>query len=112
MGYICALLASLMFGTNGSINKVVLAAGVTPGQLTLFRSLSGAVVGGAILFATNRAAFRVSARELLHLAVLGVVGVAMVQWFYALAISRMPVGIALLIEYTAILMVAVVARFV
>ncbi len=110
MGYIYALLASLLFGANGSVNKVVLGAGVTPSQLTLVRSMSGAVLCGAVLLATNRRAFRVSPRELLALAALGVIGVAMVQWFYALAISRLPVGIALLIEYTAVLIVAVVAK--
>jgi drug/metabolite transporter (DMT)-like permease len=35
-----------------------------------------------------------------------------VQWFYLVAISRLPVGLALLIEYTAPLMVALWARFV
>jgi len=112
MGYLYALLSSLLFGANGSVNKTVLAAGVTPGQLTLMRCLAVAVLGGAMLLATNRRALRVSRRELVQFAVLGVVGVAMVQWFYAVAIGRMPVGIALLIEYTAVLMVAVVARFV
>jgi drug/metabolite transporter (DMT)-like permease len=111
MGYLFALFASLLFGANGSVNKVVLEAGVTPAELTLVRSLSGAVLCGALLLATNRRAFRVTPRELLSLAVLGVVGVAMVQWFYAVAIRQMPVGIALLIEYTAVLMVAVIARF-
>jgi drug/metabolite transporter (DMT)-like permease len=110
MGYGCALLSALLFGANGSVAKVVLGAGITAGQLTLFRSLSAAVVGGALLLATNRSALRVSRRELVSLAALGIVGVAMVQWLYALALGRLPVGIALLIEYTAVLMVAVVAR--
>ncbi len=110
MGYGCALLSALLFGANGSVAKVVLAAGITPAQLTLFRSLSSALVGAAVLLATNRSALRISLREMASLAVLGVVGVAMVQWLYAVALERLPVGIALLIEYTAILMVAVVAR--
>ena len=110
MGYACALLSALLFGANGSVAKVALAAGITPGQLTLFRSLSAALVGGVLLLATNRSALRVTRRELLNLAALGVIGVAMVQWLYAVALGRLPVGIALLIEYTAVLMVAVVAR--
>jgi drug/metabolite transporter (DMT)-like permease len=59
---------------------------------------------------TDRRALRVSRRELVHSAVLGIVGVALVQWLYAVAIERLPVGVALLIEYTAVLMVAVVGR--
>jgi drug/metabolite transporter (DMT)-like permease len=42
----------------------------------------------------------------------GVTGIAMVQWLYFVAIQRMPVGIALLFEYTAPLMVALWVRFV
>jgi drug/metabolite transporter (DMT)-like permease len=110
MGYGCALMAALLFGANGSVAKVVLGAGITPAQLTLFRSLSAALVGGAVLLATDRGALRVSRRELVNLAALGIVGVALMQWFYAIAIDRLPVGIALLIEYTAVLMVAVVGR--
>jgi drug/metabolite transporter (DMT)-like permease len=45
------------------------------------------------------------------MAAYGVVGVAMVQWLYFAAISRMPVGIALLIEFTAPLLVALWVRF-
>jgi drug/metabolite transporter (DMT)-like permease len=110
MGYGCALMAAVLFGANGSVAKVVLGAGVTPAQLTLFRSLSAALVGGVLLAASDRAQLRVSRRELVNLAVLGIVGVALMQWLYALAIGRLPVGIALLIEYTAVLMVAVVGR--
>ena len=41
------------------------------------------------------------------MALLGVAGVALLQWTYAVAISLLPVGIALLLEYLA---VAVIAR--
>ena len=44
------------------------------------------------------------------MAVLGIAGVAMLQWTYAVAISLLPVGIALLLEYLAVLVVAVIAR--
>lgn len=110
MGYGCALLAAFLFGANGSVAKVALGAGITPAQLTLFRSLSAALVGGIVLLLTDRRALRVSRRELIDSAVLGIVGIALVQWLYAVAIERLPVGIALLIEYTAVLMVAVVGR--
>lgn len=110
MGYGCALMAAFLFGANGSVAKVVLGSGVTPAQLTLFRSVSAALVGGIVLALTDRRALRVSRRELVNLAVLGIVGVALMQWLYAIAIGQLPVGIALLIEYTAVLMVAVVGR--
>jgi drug/metabolite transporter (DMT)-like permease len=110
MGYGCALLSALLFGANGSVAKVLIDAGITPAQLTFFRCASAALIGGAVLLATNREALRVSLRQLASLAVLGVVGVAMVQWLYAIALDKLPVGIALLVEYTAVLAVAVIAR--
>jgi drug/metabolite transporter (DMT)-like permease len=111
VGYVFALLASVLFGANGSVTKVVIEAGLSPTQLTQFRVLGTAVAAGLVLLATNRRAFRVPPRTLLVLAILGVAGVALLQASYAGAIERLPVGIALLIEYTAVLMVALVAFF-
>ncbi len=112
MGYFYALLAALLFGLNGSLTRVVIEAGLTPAQLTLFRVAAAAGIAAIYLLFTNRSAFRVSLRQLAILAVLGVLGVAMLQFTYAVAISLLPVGIALLLEYMAVLMVALVAFFV
>ena len=111
MGYVYSLIAALLFGANGSVTKVIVDAGLTPAQLTFFRVLTSAVLAGLILLLTDRRAFRVSPRQLLDFAVLGVVGVALLQFTYAVALSLLPVGITLLIEYTAVLMVAVIAFF-
>lgn len=109
MGYLCALLASVLFGVNGSVTKIIVEAGLDPAQLTLFRVASTAIIAGIVLLLTNRAAFRVTWRQLAILALLGVIGIALLQYTYAVALSVLPVGITLLIEYTAVLMVAVVA---
>ncbi len=45
------------------------------------------------------------------LAVMGIVGAALLQYTYAVAILFLPIGITLLIEFTAVLMVAIVAFF-
>jgi drug/metabolite transporter (DMT)-like permease len=76
------------------------------------RSAGTALILLGITALRNPAAFRVSWRELGFLALYGVTGIAMVQWLYFVAIQRMPVGIALLFEYTAPLMVALWVRFV
>lgn len=111
MGYLYSLIAALLFGANGSVTKVIVDAGLTPAQLTFFRVVSAAALSGLLLLCTDRAAFRVTPRQLVIFAVLGIVGVAMLQFTYALALSLLPVGITLLIEYTAVLMVAVIAYF-
>jgi len=112
LGYVYALVASLLFGLNGSTTKVIVEAGLTPAQVTFARVTIIAVLAGAVLLVTNRAAFRIGRKQLLALAVLGVAGVALVQWFYAVAISLLPVGIALMLEYSGVLLVALAARFI
>lgn len=111
MGYVYALSAALLFGTNGSVTKVIIGAGLEPAQVTLFRVAGTAIIAGVFLLFANREAFRMTWRKFWILAVLGVVGVALLQFTYAVAISILPVGITLLIEYTAVLLVALVAFF-
>jgi drug/metabolite transporter (DMT)-like permease len=66
----------------------------------------------AFLLLFARTTLRVGRRELLLLVAFGIVGVALVQWLYFVAIENLPVGVALLIEFTAPLFVALFARFV
>lgn len=112
MGYLLALIASLLFGLNGSTTKVIVEAGISPAQLTFVRVSVITVLAGITLLLTDRAAFRIGRRQVLVMAVLGVAGVALIQWFYAVAISLLPVGIALMLEYGGVLLVALAARFI
>ena len=52
-----------------------------------------------------------SRRELGRLAFYGIVGFAFVQWLYFVAIDRLPIGIGLLFEFTAPVLIALWARF-
>lgn len=112
MGYLFALLGALFFGLNGSTTKVLVGAGLSASQVTLARVLGTAVISGIVLLFINRRAFKVPLRLVPLLVVLGVAGVAMLQFSYAIAVSLLPVGIALLFEYMAVLLVALVAFFV
>ena len=103
--------AALLFALNGTISKIMLIGGVPAQDLTELRSTGAFVALLALVLATRPATLRVSARELPLLAVYGIVGVAATQWLYFVAIKRLPVGIALLLEFTAPLLVALWARF-
>ena len=111
MGYVFALLAAVLFGLNGSTTKVLVETGLSASQVTVARVLGTAVISGIVLLFVNRKAFRIPLRLLGVLAMLGVVGVGLLQFSYTVAVSLLPVGIALLLEYTAVLMVALVAFF-
>jgi drug/metabolite transporter (DMT)-like permease len=111
VGYVFSLIAALLFGANGSVTKVVIEGGLTPLQVTQFRVVGCCVIAGAVLLITDRAAFRLAKRQVLVMAVLGIAGVAILQAGYAAALELLPVGIALLFEYTAVLFVAIIAFF-
>jgi drug/metabolite transporter (DMT)-like permease len=105
-------LAAMLFAVNASVSKVLLEAGVEPARLTAVRCTGTALGLGLVLLVVAPGRLRVSARELPALVVLGLAGAAMVQWLYFVALDRLPVGIALLLEFTAPVLVALYTRVV
>jgi drug/metabolite transporter (DMT)-like permease len=112
VGCAMALGAAAFFAVNGTVSKLALSGELDATALTALRGL-GAFLGLAgFLAVTSPARLRVGVRELPFLATYGVVGVALTQWLYFVAIGRLPIGIALLLEFTAPVLIAVWARFV
>ena len=112
VGYLMVAGSAALFAINGTLAKIVLESGITPFRLTQARC-AGALIGlGLIVLVTRPASLRTSPRELAFLALFGVCGVAFVQLFYFAAIAHLQIGISLLIQYTAPLLVALWARFV
>jgi drug/metabolite transporter (DMT)-like permease len=109
LGATYAIAGALLFGINASTSKLIISAGVSPAQIVLFRSVATAAIAAIVLVLTNRVAFRVRLREWPRLIAFGIVGVALMQWAYSQAVFNLPVGIALLIEYTAIIWVPLVS---
>ena len=107
LGAVMILTATFLFGLNGSTAKTVMATGVTAEQITLFRSLSACMIAGLFIAIRNPKAFRVSPGEWKWFLLLGVGGVGLMQWSYANAVANLPVGVALLIQYTAIILVPI-----
>jgi drug/metabolite transporter (DMT)-like permease len=109
VGYAMVIVAATFFGINGPVSKVALSSGLSSLRLTEARS-AGAFIG-LMLFALlwKRDALRLRPGEWRRLALFGVVGVAFVQLFYFLAIHRLAIGIALLIQYLGPLLVAIFA---
>src|SRR4051794_29429935 len=107
------IVAATMFALNGAVAKIGLdASGIGTLRWTEVRS-TGGFVGLALalaVFAPKR--LRIGTRrELGRLAFYGVVGFALVQWLYFVAIDRLPIGIGLLFEFTAPVLIALWARF-
>jgi len=116
LGYSMVLAATCMWGINGTVSKAILdsshGSGISALRLTEVRSTGAALVLGAFLMLTDHRRLRVRRDEALFLLAFGVLGLAAVQWFYFFAIHRLKIGIALLIQYLAPVLIALWARYV
>jgi drug/metabolite transporter (DMT)-like permease len=112
LGVALVVLGATCFTVNAGVSRVALRAGVEPAMLTTIR-----VTGTFVVLVVVAALFRRTAlapprgRLLVLVHALGVIGVAALQWTYFVAIDRLPVGMALLLEYQAPVLVALWARF-
>jgi drug/metabolite transporter (DMT)-like permease len=71
--------------------------------------MTAGLIGLTWALVANRRQLIVPRRLLPRLLLLGVVGVGMLQWTYSQAVFYLPIGIALLVEYTAVLWVPIIA---
>jgi drug/metabolite transporter (DMT)-like permease len=112
LGVGLVVLGAACFTVNAGVSRVALRAGVEPAMLTTIRVTCTFL--GLVLLALcfRRSALRPPSGRMLALVVThGLVGVAALQWTYFVAIDRLPVGMALLLEYQAPVLVALWARF-
>lgn len=103
-----ALASALAFGGSGVAAKPLIEAGLEPLHVTWLRAAFAAVVMLPVAW-RHRALVR---RRPALLAGFGLLAVAGVQACYFAAISRIPVGVALLVEYLAPALVLAWVRFV
>ncbi|AXT86581.1 EamA family transporter [Aeromicrobium sp. A1-2] len=113
LGYVLVVVAAVLFGLNGGVSRVAMGSGLSPESFTTLR-----ITGAMIVFVAYAACFRRSALRrprgtaLLLVIALGLVGVTSLQLTYNVAINRLPLGIALLLEYLAPVLVVLWVRFV
>jgi drug/metabolite transporter (DMT)-like permease len=100
LGY--ALAAAVFFGGAGPVAKALIGAGLSPLETVWLRLAGAALVLVPAVALVRRDAVRALLRGRGRLVLLyGVFAIAAVQALYFVAVSRLPVGVALLIEYTA-----------
>ncbi|MEO6605009.1 MAG: EamA family transporter [Aeromicrobium sp.] len=113
LGIVLVLIGAVLFGLNGGVSRVAMATPLTPEMFTTLR-----ITGATLAFVAYAAFFRRAAlkrpggTQFLLIIGLGLVGVVALQLTYNVAITRLPLGIALLIEYLAPVLVVLWVRFV
>lgn len=113
VGYALVLGAAVLFILNAGVSRTAIRAGIDPETLTTIRVTGAVPIFLLWALVADRSALRPPRREMVGwILLMGVVGVALLQYTYFVALDRLPVGIALLIEYTAPVLIALWARFV
>ncbi|MFZ9751303.1 MAG: EamA family transporter, partial [Candidatus Nanopelagicales bacterium] len=101
----------LFFAANGSVSKALLQSGIDAAQLSQIRVTGAFIVLLLFALVLVRPHLNVSLAEIPKYLAYGIIGVALVQYLYFVAINRLDIGVALVIEYTAPVLVALWARF-
>ncbi|MCT2585188.1 EamA family transporter [Actinophytocola gossypii] len=111
-GTLLVIVASFCFGSSGVLAKPAMDAGLSPQQVASVRIGLAALVLLVVVGLTRPALLRVRRADLRLLVAYGLVGVAGVQLLYFAAVARIPIGVALLLEFTSPVLVALWVRFV
>jgi drug/metabolite transporter, DME family len=111
-GYLYVVAAAVMWAVSGTSGKFLFHQGVAPIDLVQLRITLSAVFLFFLLLAVKPVLLKISPRDLLYFAVLGVTGLALVQFAYFYSISKINVAVAILLEYLAPVFIAIYYAFV
>ncbi|MGL3805723.1 EamA family transporter [Paeniglutamicibacter sp. R2-26] len=96
-----ALFSSALFGLSGSFAKSLLDAGWSPAAAVTVRMSVAALVLTIPTLVVMRGKWSLAAHNWKSIVLFGLFGVAACQFFYFQAVERLDVGVALLLEYLA-----------
>lgn len=111
LGYALYIAATVLFALNGSVVKAILLSGVSAVSLSQIRATGAFLLLLVIVAIARPHALRIRRTEWKLLLAYGVIGVSMTQFLYFVALERMPIGLALIIEFTAPIFVVLWVRF-
>jgi drug/metabolite transporter (DMT)-like permease len=104
-GLALALLSAATFGTSGTFASALIGAGWSPGAAVLTRIAVAALVLTVPAVLRLRGQWGLLRRSAGRVAAYGLLAVAAPQLCYFNAVARIPVGVALLLEYLGVVLV-------
>jgi drug/metabolite transporter, DME family len=105
-GYGFVMVAALLWAVSGSSAKFLFHQGVSPFQLVQLRITLAAIILFIWLFFRNKSLLRIAKGDLVYFVILGIFGMAAVQFTYLFAISKIHVAAAILLQYMAPIFIA------
>jgi drug/metabolite transporter (DMT)-like permease len=113
VGYAMALSGAALFAVNGAVSKGALTGSeLSAVDYTQLRATGGFLGLALVLVVFARDKLRITRRDIPFYVFYGMFAFALVQWLYFVAIEHLPIGIALLIQFSGIVLVALWARLV
>ncbi len=103
---------SLFFAISSIPAKLAMESGLSAWRLTQIRTFGAFLVLFIYVYLKNKQSLKIKTKELPILIVFGIFGFAAVNLLYFLAIQRLNVGIALIIEFTAPIWIALWMRYI
>ncbi|AQA01684.1 EamA family transporter [Mycobacterium sp. MS1601] len=105
LGLMFALSSAFIFGLSGPLAKSLMAAGWSPTAAVTARLAGGAILMAVFATAVKPGWFRLALQHIRPVLLYGLIPIAGAQLCYYNAVSHLSVGVALLLEYTAPLLV-------
>jgi drug/metabolite transporter (DMT)-like permease len=105
VGLTLAVLSAAAFGTSGTFGSSLIAAGWSPAAAVIARIAVAAIILTVPALLQLRGQWARLRRGLGPAAAYGLIAIAGCQLFYFNAIQRMPVGVAMLLEYLGVVLV-------
>lgn len=106
-GYIYAIISAILFGSAGLFVKLAYKTGLDSVSLLIVQYMIAVVVMFLIAFFQDRKKLYVSKKELLNMAILGVVGNTLMTVFYYKAFEHLQVAMVTMLLFTYPIMVFV-----
>ena len=100
-GYLYVILAATLWAVSGSSGKFLFRQGMSPMELVQLRLTMTTALLLGWLFLKDRTLLRIARRDIFYFMILGIAGMAMVQFLYFYSISKIHVAMAILLQYLA-----------
>lgn len=111
-GTVLTVTSALLFSTSGWLATSVMDVGWSPAQVASARIVLAALIMVPVVALVRPRALRLRRRDVPLVLGMGLLGVTLVQFLYFVAVSRISVGIAMVLEFFAPVLVALWIRLV
>ena len=104
-GYIYSIVSAILFGSAGLLVKLAYVGGIDSISLLTMQYIIAVPLMFLIMYIYNKKSFKVTKKQLLRLAVLGIVGNTFMTVFYYISFNYLPIQMVAILLYTYPIMV-------